>query len=127
MDILQAMNKPNAYWLVTQLLYKGGDTYTVDNNGNTLIILAASTNNYELIHHLIDIYDLDVDAQNNHGVTAVMQAAASGYEAAIDELIGSCADLNIKDNLGETAVDYARHNNHKIIEARLIKFGAIDK
>lgn len=49
----------------------------------------------------------DVNAANNHKVTALMYAAGEGYTDIVDILIEAKADVNAQDEDGRTALMYA--------------------
>jgi serine/threonine-protein phosphatase 6 regulatory ankyrin repeat subunit A len=72
---------------------------------------------------LID-YDANVNAKNNYGVTAIMNAAQWGHIHNVDCLIAEGADINAKSKSGETAMKFAELSDHKDVIELLKNHGA---
>ncbi|KAJ9602761.1 hypothetical protein H2200_012541 [Cladophialophora chaetospira] len=66
----------------------------------------------------------DLSSKNCDGFTALMWAAAQGYEAICRGLLGSEADLESTDKLGATALTWAARNDHEGIFRNLLEKGA---
>jgi ankyrin repeat protein len=58
---------------------------------------------------------------NHTGETALHRAARNASEDVVRILIQRGADVTIKNNVGETAADAARHEGHEIIANMLDK------
>ena len=55
--------------------------------------------------------DAQIDAQNKNGDTPLILASYNGKEAAVRELLKGNPNLDLKDELGKTALDWARERN----------------
>lgn len=66
----------------------------------------------------------DVNAANNHKVTALMYAADCGHTDIVDILIKANADVNAQDEDGRTALMYATDKGHAETADTLIKANA---
>ena len=63
--------------MVEQLLYKGANTASMDNNGRTALMHAAEKGHPETIAMLIK-GGSDIEARDKHGATALLIAADKG-------------------------------------------------
>ncbi|MEI9994110.1 MAG: ankyrin repeat domain-containing protein [Rhizomicrobium sp.] len=61
----------------------------------------------------------DPDAKQKQGYTALMIAAANGFDAAVDTLLEAGADRSLAQGDGKTAGDIARERGHAELAARL--------
>ena len=94
------------------LLYFGVNDYP---NRRHPFSLALANIALELISH-----SRNLDMSNDDGGTALMFASAGGYEEVVQKLLANGATVNIKDNVGKTALDYANEERELEI-ARLLK------
>lgn len=70
----------------------------------------------------------DVDAiREKNGDTALFIAARKGYTNVVIELLDRNADFTIKNEDGDTAIDWAKTKGHKYIVDILKKAGAKPK
>jgi ankyrin repeat protein len=69
-----------------------------------------------------------IDAESPNGTTPLMMAAMYGSPESVKVLIQAGADLNIKNQLGLTALDFAvrgnRQNSKELIETGLERLAA---
>jgi len=82
---------------IRALLQNGVDCNTRNDEGATLLMLAAGTGNLEMVKMLIES-DADVDAKDTQGWTALMKAMYNneedrGYPDVVDTLIKAGADV----------------------------------
>ena len=77
---------------------------------------------YELLE--MESRQVDVDAKNRYGVTALIDASYRGQKEHIEWLIVEGADLNARDNQGDTALMNAAIKGHSEIVELLIANGA---
>ncbi|CAG5135747.1 unnamed protein product [Candidula unifasciata] len=85
------------------------DLNAVNEQGASLLMLAAKWDNFDCLHYLIDSDPPpDINRRDKHGRTALMYAAMHGRIDCLNLLIDSKADLNITDSVkGFTALMYA--------------------
>lgn len=77
---------------------------------NTLLHLATKRNNLQLLQRLSS-FNIDVNAENNDGLTALQIAAMQGKDTKIIKyLLSIGADKNVKTDFEETVYDLAAEN-----------------
>ena len=105
--------------LVKQLVELDAD---VNKPGWTPLHYAASTGQVAVIEFLLE-NSAYIDAESPNGSTPLMMAAMYGSPEAVKVLIQAGADLNIKNQLGLTALDFAvrghRQNAKELIQTGL--------
>ena len=72
-----------------------------DSSGNTLIIMAAINNDFEMIHLLLKM-GLSPNGQNLDGNSALHFAINGNFRKCIDTLIQFGANESVKNNMGQT-------------------------
>ena len=91
--------------------YPGAETYISDKDGkNTLMYAAQYCKNKNVMKNLLDATKQEkfiINYADNNGTTALMYAAAYNTAEIVEELLNAGADIDIKDNSGNKAVDYA--------------------
>jgi ankyrin repeat protein len=110
--------------LVKQLVEKDAD---VNKPGWTPLHYAASGGHVSVIEFLLE-NSAYIDAESPNGSTPLMMAAMYGSPESVKVLIQAGADLNIKNQLGLTALDFAvrgnRQNAKELIETGLERLAA---
>jgi len=105
--------------LVKKLVERDAD---VNKTGWTPLHYAASAGQVPVIEYLLD-NSAYIDAESPNGTTPLMMAAMYGSPQAVKVLIQAGADLNIKNQLGLSALDFAvrgnRQNAKELIETGL--------
>lgn len=105
--------------LVKKLVERDAD---VNKTGWTPLHYAASAGQVGVIEYLLD-NSAYIDAESPNGTTPLMMAAMYGSPQAVKVLIQAGADLNIKNQLGLSALDFAvrgnRQNAKELIETGL--------
>ncbi len=82
----------------------------LQNSGNTLLHIAANENNLALLKRLAE-FNIDVNAKNKEGITALQIAAMKAKDDKIIKyLLSVGADKNIKTDFDETVYDLASEN-----------------
>jgi len=102
---------PKAFDTKLALLKEKGMALTEpQQDGNTLVHLAAKDNNMALLKRLEE-FNIDIDKKNNEGNTALHLAAmTSENDALLKYLIEEGADKNAKTEFEETVFDLASEN-----------------
>jgi ankyrin repeat protein len=94
----------------------------VNKPGWTPLHYAATAGNVPIIELLLD-NSAYIDAESPNGSTPLMMAAMYGTPESVKVLIQAGADLNVKNQLGLTALDFAirgnRENAKELIETGL--------
>jgi hypothetical protein len=80
----------------------------VDKNGNTALICAASREIPKMVGLLLE-FGADINAQNNHGRTALMEAVLWGQLANVYYILDKGAAW-LEDNDGNSAIDLSKIN-----------------
>jgi uncharacterized protein len=105
--------------LVKQLVERNAD---VNKPGWTPLHYAASSGQVLVIEFLLE-HSAYIDAESPNGSTPLMMAAMYGSPEAVKVLIQAGADLNVQNQLGLTALDFAvrgrRQNAKALIETGL--------
>ena len=84
--------------------------------GNTPLIIAVLSNNFNIVNLLIDT-KVNLDIKNNQGLTALMLAILHFRNEIAKSIINAGAKVDIQDNFGNTALDIAQTlGNQEIIK-----------
>jgi hypothetical protein len=114
-------NKP----AVEALLAKGAE---VNRPGWTPLHYAAASGSNEIVSMLLE-KSAYIDAESPNKTTPIMMAAWEGHILTVKLLLDEGADATLKNELGMTAIDFARHHHHEdIVEGltyRLKKAGKL--
>lgn len=107
--MLAALNGETA--LVKHLIDKDAE---VNKTGWTPLHYAATTGQDEIVKLLLD-HSAYIDAASPNGTTPLMMAARGGNITTVKLLLDEGADLTLKNQLGLTAIDFAKQYNQKDI------------
>lgn len=88
------------------LIKSGGDINFKDPDGGTYLIGAAIDINLPLIRVLL-ANDVNINAQNNQGINALMVSSRMGYVEIVELLLNNGADISAKDKEEMTALMHA--------------------
>ena len=107
-----------------QKLYRAGET--LQNATIKMILRGKVVLNVEGKYEILEIEtkQVDVNAKNKYGVTALIDASYRGQKEHVEWLIVEGANLNARDNQGDTALMNAARWGHKENVALLIDEGA---
>ena len=84
-------------------LFLHGKTET----GNTTLVMAAAERSHEMVSLLLQ-HGADVNAINNDGRTALMEAALWGRVESVEALLNANADKRLRDHEARCAMDLAK-------------------
>ena len=105
--------------LLMLLIENGADTYDFDDEGVSILDMAITYDNIELVNYLI-LNNINVDkATRRSGFTPLMAAACYGRVEIAKILIAEGVNQKATDIKGFTAIDFARKMNKKSILALL--------
>jgi ankyrin repeat protein/serine/threonine protein kinase len=108
--------------LMELLLERGADVRGRDANGRTALHLATSRDHLRMVAALLSS-GAEVNAQESIlGSTPLHLAAERGNVAICECLIFNEGNLTIKDKAGQTPLDLARSNQHRLVERELRKY-----
>jgi serine/threonine-protein phosphatase 6 regulatory ankyrin repeat subunit B len=93
------------------LLAEGAQVDTVDEGGNTPLMLAAKIGNPRMVKILL-AHQPEIDRTNHSGYTALMIAAEQGQIFIVENLLAEGASENLTNPSGLTAADLALRNGH---------------
>lgn len=97
--------------IISYLMRQGFDLNQSDENGVTAVFAAATSNVHPEI--LKELYNrgANINSRSKEGMTPIMFAIYFKNIGMIKTLLDLGADLDIKDNTGLKAIDYARQSN----------------
>ena len=115
--------------IVEALLSAGADVNAQDGNGDTALLLFLDAGdgrrkrNVEeypvLVGTLLRVKNINVNAQNKKGETALMRAVRLGSVDSVRLLLSAGANTNVADKVGDTAYVLAYENGNAEIEKLL--------
>jgi len=107
-----------------QKLYRAGET--VQNATLSMILREKVVLNVDGKYEILEMEtkQVDVDAKNKYGVTALIDASYRGQKEQVEWLIVEGANLNARDNQGDTALMNAAIKGYSEIVELLIANGA---
>ncbi|MBA8667136.1 ankyrin repeat domain-containing protein [Holosporaceae bacterium 'Namur'] len=88
------------------LLENRADVNKKDNDGWTALMLAASSNDKEMVKHLVACPKIEINYHDFKGKTALIHAAENGALDAVDLLLNNKVDINKVDEGNKTALHY---------------------
>ncbi len=108
------------YTSVNVLLSEGMDIDTVDQQGNTPLMVASKIGNPRIMDILL-AHNPTVNLQNKKGSTALMIAARTGQFHIVKKLVTNGADISMRNEDGNTALTLASKFGHSQIVTYLKK------
>lgn len=105
--------------VVRQLLVTGADPNIKDVYGWTPLMRAVEQQRLTVVSVLTEEPQIDINARNVNGATALHRAAAQGFAEIGRVLLDRGADASLADHEGRTAQDYARESGHTALLAEL--------
>jgi len=111
--------KTNSYRVFERLLEMGADP-SIISNGKTPIMYAVQNKEPLMMRQLIK-YGADLDQAAKKGNTAVINASKTGKLKCVKLLVENGADVELKNDAGMTALDYANISNYPTLAGYLVK------
>ena len=112
----------NGHKTIVGLLLEGGAVVsTKDNEGWNALDWAVLEGNSEIVRELLEH---GVDAENDGRNKALVLAAWEGHDDTVQMLLDNGADVNAKDWLGSTPLDWATPVGHETTVRTLLRNGA---
>lgn len=105
--------------MVELLLTKGADVDVRDIHGWTPLMRAIEGGDAELIRRLLQVGDINVNAQSNTGTTALHVAAVLDRIEVVRLLLAHAAQTGLKDAEGNTALMLAQQRGYEDIASLL--------
>lgn len=121
--LIQAFSRENDL-IVTTLINQGIPPNAEDENGNSMLLLAASQGNLIRVKKCVEDYKLYILKKNNFGENALMRAAESGSYQVCSYLLDKGITIDAQNNKGETALFYALKDDARSIFDFLVSKGA---
>ena len=121
--LIEAFKRSNTP-IVTQLISQGVPPNSEDENGNTMLLIAASKGDLFYVKKCVEEYKLYLFKKNNSGENALMIAAGNGSLQVCTYLLQKGITIDAQNNLGETALFYALGNDSRSVFDHLVKQGA---
>ena len=119
-DLLNAAKLGDTRELVQQIAH-GMDPNSTDQNGNTLLILAAREDQPQVVAELLKQRGIKLDARNAAGDSALMLASLRGYTGIAEQLVKAGAPF---DHEGWNPLLYAAFEGRTAIVELLLAKGA---
>lgn len=98
------------------------DVNSINENGETALIIAASNGNHELVRWLME-YNADITIKDANGDNALIRAAKNGYFDVVEELLFQKANINSVGQHKRTALMVAAENGYVRVVKLLLKKG----
>ena len=109
-NIIEAVNKIDIISL-NVLLAEGAAVDTVDDAGNSPLILAAKIGNPRMIEILL-AHNPEINRRNNNGDTALMIASEAGVLPIVESLTKAGADSDMRNSKGFSSAQIAQRYGH---------------
>ncbi len=109
-NIIEAVNKIDIISL-NVLLAEGAAVDSVDNAGNSPLILAAKIGNPRMIE-IILAHNPEINRRNDNGDTALMIASEAGVLPIVEELTKFGADSEMRNSNGFSSAQIANRYGH---------------
>lgn len=88
------------------------ESYKVDDDGNTGLHFASANGHFDVVQHILDNCEFDINKSNSTGNTPLHWAAFNGNLSIIELLLAKGASPDIKNQLGRSASTLAEQQGH---------------
>lgn len=96
--------------IFTSLIDNGAFTVQADQSGRTVLHKLIRNGETKLLQDVVDLA-VDLDSQDNAGLSPLMLAASTGFENAVRILVSGGANIELKNLNGQTAYDLGARLN----------------
>ena len=111
---------------IKMLIQNGADIQASDSNGSTVLHLASSNSNQEVVEFLLKLNEISVNATDNFNQTPLMHACHDGGRLDnIKMLIQNGAVIPASDSNGSTVLHFASSNSNQEVVEFLLKLNEI--
>ncbi len=100
----------NDYW--RHLLVLGANPKWITKNGDSILLMAVASRNYELFNKILLLKNVDINLQNSIGVAPVHSMAFNGYVEGMKQLADHGAILTLATHQGLTPLHLACKSGH---------------
>lgn len=101
-------------------------TQITRNPESDALFRAARAGHADTVKSLLTSPGVDVNARDEHGNTALIEAARYGHDEVVQALLVAKADVRAKNNEGKTALMVAAEGGHDQIVRLLKQAGAVE-
>ncbi|RDD41722.1 Transient receptor potential cation channel subfamily A member 1 [Trichoplax sp. H2] len=117
---------------VYYLVQNGASPHILDEEGNTLLHLAAKGNHRDTIKHILeDIKTKDINVRNTFGQKPIHIAAKYGHNRVVHNMIRNGADINSKDIYSYYPLHYAAKGGFnavvQLLVSKNVKINVLDR
>lgn len=106
------------------LVSLGADLDAFDKNGLSIIHLAALYNAVKIIDMIVQRHLVDLETKTEDGFTAMHFAVVGNNTTILQRLVEAGADINARNDMDKTPLDYAIQHGYEDATSLLLKYGA---
>jgi hypothetical protein len=107
------------------LLAKGSDVNLTNSKGRTALHYAAYCGHSAVVELLLAQEGINVNLKDSLGYTALHWAAIEGHQGVVELLLQNGADINEKNNSGNTALDLANNAIKDLLKSHTPENGGV--
>lgn len=122
--ILLLSFQSNMKEVIDYAIKNGANVLQKDEHGTSLLHIAASSGITGNVQRCIDEFKIDINSKTNESVTPLMLACEKGKIEVVQLLLGYKAELEVENNLGETAIFYSTRDRSSTAFDFLVNAGA---
>jgi ankyrin repeat protein len=124
--IIHEAVKAGAIKILNYICTKGGDMNSKTSSGDSPLTLGAEENKHDAMCIILQQgrERIDLEHQNQHGMTAMQIAVKNGNKEIVSLLLVHGANANGTNLLGDSLVKLAQRNGHQEIVLLLVNAGA---
>ncbi|MCJ8292130.1 MAG: ankyrin repeat domain-containing protein [Crocinitomicaceae bacterium] len=121
--LMEAFSRSNDP-IVKKLIAEGVPPNAEDEEGNSMLLIAAAKGNLISVTRCVEVYKLYIYKKNNAGENALMKATNHGSRQVCTYLLEKGITVDAQNNKGETALFYALSDESRSVFDFLIENGA---